>query len=61
MLSGGMAAISPEKTDDTYEMQCFPLYSLLLASAGNRTVNYFSLDIEVCLFFNAGWVSPKPF
>ena len=56
-----MAAISPEKTDDTYEMQCFPLYSLLLASAGNRTVNYFSLDIEVCLFFNAGWVSPKPF
>jgi len=26
-------------------MQCFPLYSLILAT-GNRTVNYLSLDIE---------------
>ena len=28
------------------EMQCLPLYSLLLA-LGNPTVHYFSLDIEV--------------
>ena len=48
-----MAAISPTKTNDTYEMQCFPLYSLLLASATNAnvTVNYLSLDIEVEYFF----------
>ena len=26
-------------------MQCFPLYSLILA-AGNPTIDYFSLDIE---------------
>jgi len=35
-----------ERNDETYDMQCFPLYSLLMAAAGNRTVNYLSLDIE---------------
>ena len=46
LWSGGMAGISPEKIEDSYQLQCFPLYSLLLASAGHVTVNYFSLDIE---------------
>ena len=46
LFEGGMAAIAPEKTEDTYDLQCFPLYSLLLASAGHVTVNYLSLDIE---------------
>ena len=42
-----MAGIAPEQREDTYDMQCFPLYSLLLATAGtNTTVNYLSLDIE---------------
>jgi len=44
-VSGGMAGIVKERNDETYDMQCFPLYSLLMA-IGNRTVNYFSLDIE---------------
>ena len=34
---------SPRK--DTVEMQCLPLYSILMAM-GNPTVHYFSLDIE---------------
>ena len=41
-----MAGIAPEPREDTYDMQCFPLYSLLMAAAGNVTVNYLSLDIE---------------
>ena len=42
-----MAGIAPEDRKDTYSMQCFPLYSLLLATVGtNTTVNYLSLDIE---------------
>ena len=41
-----MAGISPEATEKTYDIQCFPLYSLLMAAAGNVTVNYLSLDIE---------------
>ena len=41
-----MAGISPEANEKTYDIQCFPLYSLLLAAAGNVTVNYLSLDIE---------------
>ena len=42
-----MAGIAPQEREDTYDMQCFPLYSLLLAAAGsNVTVNYLSLDIE---------------
>ena len=40
---GAMAGIVRE---DQYDMQCVPLYSLLMASAGNVTVNYLSLDIE---------------
>jgi len=46
LFEGGMAAISPERTEETYQMQCMPLYSLLMAAAGNITVNYLSLDIE---------------
>ena len=45
-MEGGMAGIVPEPREDTYDMQCFPLYSLLMAAAGNVTVNYLSLDIE---------------
>merc|ERR1712038_1127628 len=49
-LEGGMAGIATEESlaerEDTFNMQCFPLYSLLLAAAGNVTVNYLSLDIE---------------
>ena len=40
---GAMAGIVRE---DPYDMQCVPLYSLLMAAAGNVTVNYLSLDIE---------------
>ena len=40
---GAMAGIVRE---DDYDMQCVPLYSLLMATAGNVTVNYLSLDIE---------------
>ena len=35
-----------EESEYTYDLQCFPLYSLLMAAAGNLTVNYLSLDIE---------------
>ena len=35
----------PHEVPDAFQIQCFPLYSLLLA-VGNRTVNYLSLDIE---------------
>ena len=45
-MEGGMAGIAAEAGEDTYDMQCFPLYSLLMAAAGNVTVNYLSLDIE---------------
>ena len=45
-MKGGMAGIVPEWKEDSYDMQCFPLYSLLMAAAGNVTVNYLSLDIE---------------
>ena len=41
-----MAGIAPEASENTYDMQCFPLYSLLMAAVGNVTVNYLSLDIE---------------
>jgi len=41
----GMAGLVPEETEESFRVQCFPLYSLILAT-GNRTVNYLSLDIE---------------
>lgn len=44
-VHGGMAGIVQNRTEETYDMQCFPLYSLLMAT-GNKTVNYLSLDIE---------------
>ena len=40
-----MAGLVPGPTDNSFKMQCLPLYSLLLAM-GNPTVHYFSLDIE---------------
>jgi len=40
-----MAGLVLEPNPDTVEMQCLPLYSILLAM-GNPTVHYFSLDIE---------------
>ena len=47
-IEGGMGGIVPEsrEDEDTYPMQCVPLYSLIMAAAGNVTVNYLSLDIE---------------
>ena len=32
-------------TQETYQLQCFPLYSVLLA-LGNPRVDYLTLDIE---------------
>ena len=46
LFEGGMAGIAPEATEETIDMQCFPFYSLLMATAPNTTVNYLSLDIE---------------
>ena len=40
-----MAGLVQTPGKDTVQMQCLPLYSLLLAM-GNPTVHYFSLDIE---------------
>jgi len=40
-----MGGIVHEKGEDTMEIQCFPLYSILLA-LGNPTVHWISLDIE---------------
>jgi len=41
-----MSGIVPEsRGNDTVEMQCLPLYSILMAM-DNPTVHYFSLDIE---------------
>ena len=45
-MKGGMAGIAPEEREDTYNMQCFPLYSLILAT-GNRTINYLRYLTEV--------------
>ena len=44
-VSGGMAGLVPEEGYETYDIQCLPLFTLLMA-AGNRTVNYLSLDVE---------------
>ena len=43
--SGTMFGIVEESSKQTIKMQCFPLYSLLLA-LGNPIVDYLSLDIE---------------
>lgn len=34
-----------KNTDNVYKMQCFPLYSILLA-IGKTDIDYFSLDVE---------------
>ena len=50
-VPGGMSGLVPDHDQEelekglSYNLQCFPVYSLLLA-LGNPTVNYFSLDIE---------------
>ena len=44
-IEGGMSGLVPEHDDTSFDLQCFPLYSLVLA-LGNPTINYFSLDIE---------------
>ena len=50
-VAGGMSGLVPDHNKEeleqglSYNLQCFPLYSLLMA-LGNPTVNYFSLDIE---------------
>ena len=40
-----MSGLVSEHDESSYELQCFPLYSLIMA-LGNQTINYFSLDIE---------------
>ena len=44
-VDGGMAGLVTEEGDQTYDIQCLPLYALLMA-VENRTVNYLSLDVE---------------
>ena len=46
-MDGGMYGIIPTGSaeEDTVTLQCFPLYSTLLA-LNNPTVNFLSLDIE---------------
>jgi hypothetical protein len=39
------AATSDNSVDGVYAVQCFPLYSILLA-VGRTHVDYFSLDVE---------------
>jgi hypothetical protein len=36
---------SANKTEDVYKIQCFPLYSILLA-IGKTKIDYFGLDVE---------------
>jgi hypothetical protein len=36
---------SKKNTEDIYKVQCFPLYSILLA-VGRTHVDYFGLDVE---------------
>ena len=43
--SVAMSGLVTSPGKDTVEMQCLPLYSILMAM-GNPTVHYFSLDIE---------------
>ena len=50
MIEGWMAGIAPEATKDTYDIQCFPLYSLLMAAAGNVTVNYLRNPVKLYFF-----------
>ena len=40
-----MSGLVPKADEDSYTLQCFPLFTTLLA-VGNPTVNYLSLDIE---------------
>ena len=47
---GGLPGLVPpghidDGTMDMFSLQCFPLYSLMVA-VGNPTVNFLSLDIE---------------
>ena len=55
-----MSGLVPEHVNNdevrgtSYDLQCFPLFSLLLA-VGNPTINYFSLDIEGAEFKVKYW------
>ena len=47
-VKGGMSGLVPdhvEGDENFMNLQCFPLYSLMLA-VGNPTINFLSLDIE---------------
>ena len=44
-MENGSAGIARERGEDTFDVQCLPLYSLVMA-LGNVTINYLSLDIE---------------
>ena len=44
-VENGSAGIARERGEDTFDVQCLPLYSLVMA-LGNLTINYLSLDIE---------------
>ena len=54
-----MSGIAPEEDEETYNMQCFPLYSLLQATSGT-TVNYLSLDIEGAEFLVRQYSNQDP-
>ena len=58
-VPGGMSGLVPDHDQEelekglSYNLQCFPVYSLLLA-LGNPTVNYFSLDIKGAEYLGQG-------
>ena len=57
-VDGGMAGLVTKEGDQTYDIQCLPLFALLMA-VGNRTVNYLSLDVEGAEFlvsFHNFWI-----
>jgi hypothetical protein len=41
-VKGGMSGLVPEPNSESYAMQCFPLYSLLLAT-GSTNMSSFTL------------------
>ncbi len=45
ILEFGELSTSANKTEDVYKIQCFPLYSIMLA-IGKTKIDYFGLDVE---------------
>jgi hypothetical protein len=45
MGTGRQTATTKDTTEDIYKVQCFPMYSILLA-IGRTHVDYLSLDVE---------------